>query len=1216
MPVVRFMLHPDRTVSKFSHWDNRFGSFLSRNNRQKTIPFSRIIGADAVQNIPKTSNFTHSSLFSPFIRNKQNTGPFSSPPTSLSSSSSSSSESTVILRIAELYEPRHVFRQNYRTGNVERCLRVHTFYCVCPLTEAEKAVLLIRTLTLGPIKRSKHIFIILNPHSGNHKAIELFETRIAPLFEFAGLHYTTTITDHAGHAIELGKTFNAQKYEGVMFISGDGVVQEFVSGVLSRFNWRTLVRRVPLCSVACGTANALAVGLRTTNPEYAALCVIKRKLRPLDALLVSNGNGLRTVSLCGVGWGIAGDIAIRSEAYRFLGTARYNILKLILGASIFFGRTIHHATIDYSADIAMDDVALAAYFAQPIVPANPEPIEEWKHKRWLSVLNNRTNNTGDETKNTEDDRSNVLDTSIARHRLLQSIINPLPDRESNLPLTAAYHHSHEPTYQVPPEERIAKLRVSRSALEMYTSSNVDEITNAARLAVLETGGRPVTRGIGHIMGRDSMDIDAKTLAGIDEPQQTVLGKESIDRNVKASSLTDPCLGITNISAPSIQIITELSKPHVQASAVSQSGNGTPLSVYSQKSGTVVNSSIDNDARAIIVQQEKAMDESIVHPYSSSAVMNGTSSNDTLLPVTTPNDDVPPSTIVSPELLENQRTNMDGNPEIRLTVPTGSPITPSSLVEPETKHVLPTELGFGVLVPCGRSCNICRAHGRLRYLGHWREAVVLSTLEPRTPPAPQRIFSFANESATQVQLLSEATDNAVPVDQPPPPPPITNSSILFAHAVDPIKAVHRENIFRRASPVRHENQPFTSLPSNSNTVNMNNNSHLQVHIPSSDEQQLPWNHQEEPFSTLPNVSPSQLSETSHLCYDQPPSKPGEERFYSTEGSWATPLPTHKELSFHYRPRKVQSLPSAGIRALRTEGPLSSSENVSSNLLSKAKYKSPSFFNRYSHPFVRYTQRKAQPNVHQSGVIETTVHDQVRRDYPLPIVEDAYVTDEEDITTAPVTLPLPIHSKWGRAMYRLSRTMGIASTQPSMVSVGPSQPIGPEPQHVWQHIELVPTTVAESPVESTEEEKELFVEEPGLKIVPTTVVHKPRLSITHRGFEKRHEGGQYVTVAAVNTGKDGAYTHASDGYVDLIIARRGGLVPTMGLLLRYVFAGVCGLGDERSSPLYDYIKCRSIVLTPSPKVGPDVCVNVDGEVLPGPAPFRIHLLPSLLTAYGDY
>lgn len=29
-----------------------------------------------------------------------------------------------------------------------------------------------------------------------------------------------------------------------------------------------------------------------------------------------------------------------------------------------------------------------------------------------------------------------------------------------------------------------------------------------------------------------------------------------------------------------------------------------------------------------------------------------------------------------------------------------------------------------------------------------------------------------------------------------------------------------------------------------------------------------------------------------------------------------------------------------------------------------------------------------------------------------------------------------------------------------------------------------------------------------------------------------------------------------------------------------------------------------------------LNVDGEFLPGPGPFTVHLLPSLLTMYGEY
>ena len=47
----------------------------------------------------------------------------------------------------------------------------------------------------------------------------------------------------------------------------------------------------------------------------------------------------------------------------------------------------------------------------------------------------------------------------------------------------------------------------------------------------------------------------------------------------------------------------------------------------------------------------------------------------------------------------------------------------------------------------------------------------------------------------------------------------------------------------------------------------------------------------------------------------------------------------------------------------------------------------------------------------------------------------------------------------------------------------------------------------------------------------------------------------------------------------------------------------------------LQVRSIVLTPDPgQEGSSL--NVDGEVLPGPGPFRINLLPSFFVAYGTY
>lgn len=135
----------------------------------------------------------------------------------------------------------------------------------------------------------------------------------------------------------------------------------------------------------------------------------------------------------------------------------------------------------------------------------------------------------------------------------------------------------------------------------------------------------------------------------------------------------------------------------------------------------------------------------------------------------------------------------------------------------------------------------------------------------------------------------------------------------------------------------------------------------------------------------------------------------------------------------------------------------------------------------------------------------------------------------------------------------------------------------------------------------------------------VFTRPRhtaVSVTARGFEKRRESGSFVAVGAVNIGPDGRFTHPSDSFADVIIARRGGLKATADLFFRYALRPF-GLTDENDSALLHYVKARTIVITPSVHGKTKyIAANVDGEVLPGPGPFRIHTLPSLLTCYGEY
>jgi hypothetical protein len=129
-------------------------------------------------------------------------------------------------------------------------------------------------------------------------------------------------------------------------------------------------------------------------------------------------------------------------------------------------------------------------------------------------------------------------------------------------------------------------------------------------------------------------------------------------------------------------------------------------------------------------------------------------------------------------------------------------------------------------------------------------------------------------------------------------------------------------------------------------------------------------------------------------------------------------------------------------------------------------------------------------------------------------------------------------------------------------------------------------------------------------------KAEVAYSSRGFEKRRESGDYVTIGCVNVGPDAEFTHPSDGFIDLVIARRGGFGTTLGLLTRYVLR-FTGITNERHSSLLTYVKARSVVITPNPEASVRYqCVNVDGEALAGPGPFRLHLLPSFLTAFGEY
>lgn len=183
-----------------------------------------------------------------------------------------------------------------------------------------------------PVSDKRRIKVVVNPHSGKRQARRIWEERVKKYFDLGNFEYEVEETTYGGHAIDMGKEYSPDDgFEALVFIGGDGTLGEFMNGLLSRpeHEWREIVAGTPISLISAGTQNAFGTGVGIPTAEASVYCIIKRKIRPLDVITATAAAEPEKVhySYCGLGWGVAGDIAAESERYRWMGTSRYAFLK-------------------------------------------------------------------------------------------------------------------------------------------------------------------------------------------------------------------------------------------------------------------------------------------------------------------------------------------------------------------------------------------------------------------------------------------------------------------------------------------------------------------------------------------------------------------------------------------------------------------------------------------------------------------------------------------------------------------------------------------------------------------------------------------------------------------------------------------------------------------------------------------------------------------------
>ncbi|KAF5742240.1 hypothetical protein HS088_TW09G00284 [Tripterygium wilfordii] len=184
---------------------------------------------------------------------------------------------------------------------------------------------------IDSLGRPKRLFIFVNPFGGKKIASKIFVDVVKPLLEDADIQITMQETKHQLHAKKVAHTMDLLKYDGVICVSGDGLVVEVVNGLLEREDWSSAIK-MPIGVVPAGTGNGMAKSLLDSVGQpctafNAVLAIIRGHKRSLDVATILQGE-IKFFSVLMLAWGLVADIDIESEKYRWMGSARLDFYAL------------------------------------------------------------------------------------------------------------------------------------------------------------------------------------------------------------------------------------------------------------------------------------------------------------------------------------------------------------------------------------------------------------------------------------------------------------------------------------------------------------------------------------------------------------------------------------------------------------------------------------------------------------------------------------------------------------------------------------------------------------------------------------------------------------------------------------------------------------------------------------------------------------------------
>lgn len=170
------------------------------------------------------------------------------------------------------------------------------------------------------------ILVLINPHGGQGNAAQIFDSDVQPILQAAHCRTTILHTSYSGHATDIVRNLDIDKYDMIMCASGDGIPHEVINGLYKREDRARAFDKLVVTQVPSGSGNAMALScLGTQEPSKATVLILKGAAVRNDLMAICTRDGSVKLSFLSQTYGIVAQADIGTEWMRWLGDLRFNV---------------------------------------------------------------------------------------------------------------------------------------------------------------------------------------------------------------------------------------------------------------------------------------------------------------------------------------------------------------------------------------------------------------------------------------------------------------------------------------------------------------------------------------------------------------------------------------------------------------------------------------------------------------------------------------------------------------------------------------------------------------------------------------------------------------------------------------------------------------------------------------------------------------------------